>query len=45
MISKKQLVLALHLGDPILSAQCKLYYALSLMQQGQLAAAAVIVRL
>jgi hypothetical protein len=45
VISKKQLALAIQLGDPILSAQCKLYYALSLMQQGQLEAAAAIVRL
>ncbi|XP_062511101.1 uncharacterized protein LOC134186999 isoform X2 [Corticium candelabrum] len=34
VLSKKQLLLALRLGDPILSAQCKLYYAFSLMQKG-----------
>lgn len=35
-ISIKQFRLALRLGDPLLVARCKLYAALSLIQQGHL---------
>lgn len=43
-ISVKQFELALRLGDPLLVARCKLYAALSLIQQGQLEIPKKIVR-
>ncbi|XP_031833906.1 uncharacterized protein LOC116427558 [Nomia melanderi] len=43
-ISVKQLELAMRLGDPHLVARCKLYAALSLIQQGQLRIPKIIVR-
>ena len=43
-ISFRQLALAVRLGDLILSIQCRLYYAWSLIQQGKLCQAALIVR-
>lgn len=43
-ISVRQFELALRLGDPLLVARCKLYAALSLIQQGQLEIPKKIVR-
>ncbi|CAL7950269.1 unnamed protein product [Xylocopa violacea] len=43
-ISLKQFKLALRLGDPLLVARCKLYAALSLIQQGQLKLPKKIIR-
>ncbi|KZC07207.1 PREDICTED: uncharacterized protein LOC107185435 [Dufourea novaeangliae] len=43
-ISVKQFDLALRLGDPLLVARCKLYAALSLIQQGQLKVPKKLVR-
>lgn len=40
----KQFELALRLGDPLLVARCKLYAALSLIQQGQLKTPIKLVR-
>jgi len=42
--SVEQLRIALQLGDPVLVARCKLYFALSLAQHGRLRQASVIVR-
>lgn len=35
-ISVSQLKIAMEMGDPIMAAKCRLFYALSLMQRGQL---------
>ncbi|XP_043250507.1 uncharacterized protein F58A4.6 [Colletes gigas] len=43
-ISTKQFILALRLEDPLMVARCKLYIALSLIQQGQLKISRNIVR-
>ncbi|XP_076640763.1 uncharacterized protein F58A4.6 [Halictus rubicundus] len=43
-ISVKQLQLAMRLGDPHLVARCKLYAALSLIQQGQIKIPKTVIR-
>lgn len=43
-ISQQQLLVAMRLGNPILAAQCKVFAALSLIQQGKLKMASRIIR-
>lgn len=40
----KQLYIATKIGSPILATHCKLYFAMSLMQQGQYQRASKIIR-
>ncbi|KAJ7337724.1 hypothetical protein OS493_007876 [Desmophyllum pertusum] len=43
-ISQHQFIVATRLGNPVLAAQCKVFAALSLMQQGKLKLASRIIR-
>lgn len=43
-ISVHQFALALRLGDPLLVARCKLYAALSIIQQGNLRIPRIMIR-
>ena len=44
VVSRQQLALAVAMGNPVMVVTCKVYLALSLMQQGHLLHAGKIIR-